>query len=105
MSGEGQSTKPQSDASTLFEGYLTELEYCSQRGISRRTAQRERRMRDGAPHVVIGRQVFYRVQAIREWMLKREIQNDRRKLNVRRGPSQRQRVGQSSINPDRGARK
>ncbi len=62
----------------IFEGYLTESEYCRQRGISLRTAQRDRQLRQSPPYVTIGKKVMYRIDAVREWLLKQERHVKRR---------------------------
>lgn len=56
----------------ILEGYLPETEYARQRGVSVRTCQRDRALRQSPPYVVIGRQVYYRIEAIREWLVSRE---------------------------------
>jgi hypothetical protein len=56
----------------ILEGYLPETEYARQRGVSVRTCQRDRTLRQSPPYVVIGRQVYYRIEAIREWLVSRE---------------------------------
>ena len=56
----------------ILQGYIDEREYCTQRGISLRTAQRERRMRRCPPHVIFGNKVLYRIEAVRSWLLERE---------------------------------
>jgi hypothetical protein len=57
---------------TLLEGYITEKEYAQQRGVSLRTCQRERALRKAPPHVVLGKQVYYRISAVREWLVRQE---------------------------------
>lgn len=56
----------------MLEGYLSESEYARQRGVSLRTCQRDRALRQAPPYVIIGRQVYYRIEAIREWLVARE---------------------------------
>jgi hypothetical protein len=63
--------------SQLLAGYLSEEEYAKQRGVTLRTCQRDRALRQAPPYVVIGRQVYYRLEAVREWLVKREQSNDR----------------------------
>ena len=46
------------EAPDIFEGYLTEIEYCHQRGISLRTAQRDRQLRQSPPYITIGKKVM-----------------------------------------------
>jgi hypothetical protein len=64
-------------ASAMLEGYLSENEYARQRGVSIRTCQRDRALRQSPPHVIIGRQVYYRIEAVREWLLSRENNSTR----------------------------
>ncbi len=65
-------TTDDTNISSILEGYIDEREYCTQRGISLRTAQRERRMRQCPPHVIFGNKVLYRIEAVRSWLLERE---------------------------------
>jgi hypothetical protein len=67
-------TQPSRD---FLQGYISEEEYAARRGVSVRTCQRDRQLRQSPPYVLIGRQVFYRVEAIREWLVARERQDDR----------------------------
>jgi hypothetical protein len=69
------------DAQSVFDGYISEQEYARQRGVSLRTCQRDRALRKAPPHCLIGKQVWYRVEAIRIWMREREcgFENTRRK--------------------------
>jgi hypothetical protein len=67
LSGTVAGTTPE-----LLQGYLSEDEYARQRGVSLRTCQRDRALRQSPPYVVIGRQVYYRLEAVREWLIKRE---------------------------------
>jgi hypothetical protein len=59
-------------APDLFEGYLDEQEYCRQRGVSLRTAQRDRQRRQSPPYLTVGKKVYYRVAAVGEWLLRQE---------------------------------
>lgn len=61
----------------FLAGFLTEAEYVRRRGISRRTAQRARQLRLAPPYILIGRQVYYRVESLREWLVARECRQDR----------------------------
>jgi hypothetical protein len=61
----------------MFAGYLTEKQYAAQRGVSLRTCQRDRQLRQAPPHVIIGKKIYYRADAVREWMLVRERSDDR----------------------------
>ncbi len=57
---------------SILEGYLSEQEYAAQRGVSLRTCQRDRQLRQAPPHVVLGRQVYYRIAAISDWLRTQE---------------------------------
>jgi hypothetical protein len=56
----------------ILEGYISEQEYARQRGVSLRTCQRDRALRKSPPHCVLGKQVFYRIVAVRAWLLEQE---------------------------------
>jgi hypothetical protein len=64
-------------ASDFLEGYLSEDEYASRRGVSLRTCQRDRQLRQGPPYVQFGRRIYYRIDAVREWLVKNERALDR----------------------------
>lgn len=69
-------------ASGILDGYIAEAEYAKQRGVSVRTCQRDRQLRQSPPYMVIGNQVYYRIEAIRAWLRARE--RDPSTLGVRR---------------------
>ena len=69
----------------FFEGYISEEEYARRRGVSLRTCQRDRQLRQAPPHVRFGRRIYYRVEAIREWLVKNERAVDRTPAHARRG--------------------
>jgi len=71
-------TEPASEpASTDFlEGFISEPEYARRRGVSLRTCQRDRQLRKAPPYTKLGRQIFYRVDAMREWLIKNERTTD-----------------------------
>lgn len=56
----------------LMQGWLTRQEVSASLGISAATLQRWQTQRIGPPQVRIGRRVFYRAEAFREWMISRE---------------------------------
>ena len=56
----------------ILDGFITESEYARQRGVSLRTVQRDRALRQAPPHVVFGRKVYYRVEAVRDWLASKE---------------------------------
>lgn len=62
----------------FLEGFIPEEEYAARRGVSLRTCQRDRQLRQAPPFVLIGRQVYYRIEAVRDWLIAREQAADRR---------------------------
>lgn len=79
----GLPDEPQNDS--VLDGYVSEREYARQRGVSLRTCQRERALRKAAPHVFWGKNVYYRITAVREWLLRQErcFDSDARQLGKR----------------------
>ena len=71
-------------AANFLEGYIPEAEYATRRGVSLRTCQRDRQLRQAPPYVRFGRRVYYRIEAVREWLVKNEHADDRTPP-VRRG--------------------
>ena len=69
---DGQPTKPD-----FLEGYVSEQEYAARRGISVRTCVRDHQLRQSPPYVRFGRRIYYRVDAVREWLVKNERAADR----------------------------
>jgi hypothetical protein len=63
--------------STLLDGLLTEDETARELGRCRRTLKRCRDLREGPPFIRIGRQIFYRRDAVRAWLLGREQRVER----------------------------
>ena len=56
---------------------LTEHEYAEQRGVCLRTIQRERAMRVGPAFIRLGRKIYYRPEAINNWLLAQEQEQPR----------------------------
>jgi len=65
------------DYPQLLAGYIPEEEYARQRGVTLRTCQRDRALRQAPPYVIIGRQIYYNVESLRNWLQKRERTEDR----------------------------
>ena len=59
-------------SSELMHGWMGRREVAEALGISAATLQRWQTQRIGPPQVRIGRRVFYRADAFREWMISRE---------------------------------
>lgn len=51
---------------------ISEHEFAELRGCSVRTVFRERRSGNGAPYIKLGSKIFYREEAIQQWLLSRE---------------------------------
>jgi len=78
-------TSPTPAETNIFLGYIDEDEYCRQRGISLRTAQRDRQLRQCPPYTLIGQRVMYRIEAVRAWLLERERPVERKASAPRAG--------------------
>ena len=68
----------------ILDGFVSETEYAAQRGVTVRTCQRDRQLRQAPPYVRVGRRIYYRIDAVREWLVKNERAADR-PPPVRRG--------------------
>lgn len=64
--------RPESASSDFLEGFISEPEYARRRGVTPRTCQRDRQLRKAPPYIKFGRQVFYRIEAVRDWLMKNE---------------------------------
>ena len=62
----------------FLEGFISEKAYAARRGVSLRTCQRDRQLRQSPPFVLLGRQVYYRVDAVRDWLIAREQSSNRK---------------------------
>jgi helix-turn-helix protein len=60
------------DDNTLLDGFLTEEQAARELRRNSRTLRRWRDLREGPPWVRLGRQVLYRREAVRAWLLSRE---------------------------------
>jgi hypothetical protein len=61
----------------FLEGYVSEEDYARRRRVSLRTCQRDRQLRQAPPYVQFGRRIYYRVEAVRDWLVKNEREVDR----------------------------
>jgi hypothetical protein len=81
------SDRAEPSAAVLLQGFITEQEYARQRGVSLRTCQRDRAMRKSPPYCVLGKQIFYRVSAVRDWLIRNERSFDNKpRSNRNSGP-------------------
>ena len=78
-------TMSETGAPAIFDGYIDEHEYCRQRGVSLRTAQRDRQLRQAPPYTTVGKRVLYRIEAVRAWLLDQERQVERKASAPRAG--------------------
>jgi hypothetical protein len=69
----------------FLQGFISEEDYAARRGVSLRTCQRDRQLRQAPPYVLIGRRVYYRVEAVRNWLIACEQAVDRKPSAPRSG--------------------
>ena len=74
---ESTETPPDSGMDFL-DGYIPEAEYARRRGVTLRTCQRDRQLRKAPPYIHLGRRIFYRIDAMRQWLVKNEHTEDQR---------------------------
>lgn len=55
-----------------IQDLIPETEYAVARGVCVRTIQRERAQRIGPPFIRLGRKIYYRPEAISEWLISKE---------------------------------
>jgi len=65
-------TGAEPSAPLLLRGYIAEQEYARQRGGNIRTCQRDRALRKSPPYCALGKQILYRISAVREWLIRNE---------------------------------
>ena len=56
----------------FLQEFISEAEYAARRGVSVRTCQRDRQLGQAPPFVIVGRRVYYRIEAVKEWLRARE---------------------------------
>lgn len=71
-------------APDFLQGFISEEDYADRRGVSLRTCQRDRQLRQSPPYVTMGRRVYYRIEAVQQWLLAREHRAERRPTGRRR---------------------
>ena len=52
----------------ILTGYLTPTEAAAELAINPRTLERWNRLNEGPPRLKIGRRVYYRAEALRDWL-------------------------------------
>jgi len=60
------------------EGFVRVRELANMMGISKRTLRRWEAFRQGPPKIKIGRQIYYRLEAVNEWLVSREQRRGRK---------------------------
>jgi hypothetical protein len=69
----------------FLQDFVSEADYAARRGVSLRTCQRDRQLRQAPPYVRFGRRIYYRIEAIRGWLVKNERAVDLTPTRARRG--------------------
>ena len=72
ISSDDTEVASESASTDFLEGFISEPEYARQRGVTLRTCQRDRQLRKAPPYIQFGRRIFYRVDAVRAWLVKNE---------------------------------
>ena len=70
-------------ANILLADFLSETELSDQLDVGTRTLREWRRTGRGPPYVLISRSVFYRVEAVRSWLLAGEKRPPRERVGRR----------------------
>jgi len=52
----------------ILEGYCTPVQLAKELGITLRTLSRWEMERTGPPRTIVGRKVFYKIEAVRIWL-------------------------------------
>lgn len=52
----------------MLDNLVSEHDFAAARGVSVRTVQRERALRIGPPFIRLGRKIYYRPEAIEQWL-------------------------------------
>lgn len=68
----------------FLQGYISEQDYARRRGVTLRTCQRDRQLRRAPPYIQFGRRIFYRVDAVRAWLVNNEHLEDKTPASLRR---------------------
>lgn len=68
---EGQQSEP-AGRMPLLDGWLTRANVAAEIGVSVDTLARWETQRIGPPCIRVGRKVFYRADAFRDWLISRE---------------------------------
>jgi len=69
---DGQHTESTAGTAALLDGWLSRSQVAQEIGVSIDTLARWETRRIGPPCIRIGRKVFYRADAFREWLIARE---------------------------------
>jgi hypothetical protein len=58
----------------IRDDYYSEAALAAELCCHKRTLKRWRDLRQGPAHTTIGRAIFYRREAVRDWLISREVQ-------------------------------
>jgi len=59
---------------SIHDDYYSEATLANELGCHKRTLKRWRNLHEGPPHTTIGRAIYYRREAVRDWLISREVQ-------------------------------
>ena len=76
-------TPPRSNASRLMSGWISRLDLALEIGVTVETLHRWEKLRFGPPCVRAGRKIYYRRDAVQDWLMQQEAPAPRR-LGARR---------------------
>ncbi|MCA1777482.1 MAG: helix-turn-helix domain-containing protein [Loktanella sp.] len=65
-----------------IQDLIPERDFAAARGVSLRTVQRERAQRIGPPFIKLGRMIYFRPQAIEQWLIAQEQAQPRAKQSA-----------------------
>ena len=77
ITSDAQGSNTASAGPDFLQDFISEADYAARRGVSLRTCQRDRQLRQAPPYVRFGKRVYYRIDAVREWLVKNERAADR----------------------------
>lgn len=71
-------TSPRSSKPSLLSGWISRLDLALELGVTVETLHRWEKLRFGPPCVRAGRKIYYRRDAVRDWLVQQEAPAPRR---------------------------
>ena len=71
-------TAPRSNTHRLMSGWISRLDLALELGVTVETLHRWEKLRFGPPCVRAGRKIYYRRDAVRDWLMQQEAPVPRR---------------------------